>query len=50
MAFTDGLVERRDESIDAGLERLRALAAEIRSPSTICSPRSSPNLVGCWIR
>jgi serine phosphatase RsbU (regulator of sigma subunit) len=28
MAFTDGLVERRGESIDRGLERLRALTAE----------------------
>ena len=27
MAFTDGLVERRGESIDAGLERLRATAS-----------------------
>jgi hypothetical protein len=28
LAFTDGLVERRGESIDAGLERLRAMATE----------------------
>jgi hypothetical protein len=26
VAFTDGVVERRGESIDAGLERLRASA------------------------
>lgn len=28
LLFTDGLFERRDESIDVGLERLRAIAAE----------------------
>jgi hypothetical protein len=28
VAFTDGLVERRGETIDAGLERLRALSTE----------------------
>jgi serine phosphatase RsbU (regulator of sigma subunit) len=28
VAFTDGLVERRDEVLDVGLERLRALATE----------------------
>jgi hypothetical protein len=28
VAFTDGLVERRGETIDAGLERLRALATD----------------------
>jgi serine phosphatase RsbU (regulator of sigma subunit) len=28
IVYTDGLVERRDESLDAGLERLRAVARE----------------------
>ncbi|HEY5251802.1 MAG TPA: PP2C family protein-serine/threonine phosphatase [Acidimicrobiales bacterium] len=28
VAFTDGLIERRDESIDTGLERLRTLTTE----------------------
>jgi serine phosphatase RsbU (regulator of sigma subunit) len=28
VAFTDGLIERRDETIDASLERLRALAVQ----------------------
>jgi Stage II sporulation protein E (SpoIIE) len=28
MAFTDGLIERRDESIDIGLERLRTITTE----------------------
>ena len=28
VAFTDGLVERRGETIDSGLERLRALTTE----------------------
>ncbi|HXQ60223.1 MAG TPA: PP2C family protein-serine/threonine phosphatase [Acidimicrobiales bacterium] len=28
VAFTDGLIERRDETIDTGLERLRALTLE----------------------
>jgi serine phosphatase RsbU (regulator of sigma subunit) len=27
LAFTDGLIERRGETIDAGLDRLRAAAA-----------------------
>jgi serine phosphatase RsbU (regulator of sigma subunit) len=32
VAFTDGLVERRGEVIDVGMERLRALAANQRLP------------------
>ncbi len=39
VAFTDGLIERRNESIDVGLHRLMKLAAELRSdvdPSTWC--------------
>ncbi len=37
MAFTDGLIERRDESIDIGLERLRSCSPpSFRWASTIC--------------
>jgi serine phosphatase RsbU (regulator of sigma subunit) len=32
VAFTDGLVERRGETIDTGLERLRALTSEVSLP------------------
>jgi serine phosphatase RsbU (regulator of sigma subunit) len=32
LAFTDGLVERRKESIDVGLDRLREAAAERDAP------------------
>jgi serine phosphatase RsbU (regulator of sigma subunit) len=32
LAFTDGLVERRDEDIDEGLERLRAAAPRLADP------------------
>jgi serine phosphatase RsbU (regulator of sigma subunit) len=32
IAFTDGLVERRAEAIDAGLERLRVTASSMRGP------------------
>ncbi len=36
--YTDGLVERRDQSLDTGLERLRAAAAELRDlpPDALC--------------
>ena len=30
--YTDGLVERRDESLDDGLERMRKAAEEVRAP------------------
>lgn len=30
--FTDGLIERRDESLDRGLERLAASLEELREP------------------
>ncbi len=33
---TDGAIERRDESIDAGLERLRGLVVAAPSPSALC--------------
>ena len=33
---TDGAVEVRGETLDAGLERLRALAAELQSPPALC--------------
>jgi GAF domain-containing protein/anti-sigma regulatory factor (Ser/Thr protein kinase) len=33
---TDGALEVRGESLDAGLERLRALAAELQSPPALC--------------
>jgi serine phosphatase RsbU (regulator of sigma subunit)/anti-sigma regulatory factor (Ser/Thr protein kinase) len=37
LLYTDGLVERRGESIDAGLERLRAAVAEApREPDALC--------------
>jgi hypothetical protein len=32
VAFTDGLVERRDEVVDTGLERLRKAATAQRLP------------------
>ena len=32
LLFTDGLIERREESIDAGLERLRSAALAARAP------------------
>jgi serine phosphatase RsbU (regulator of sigma subunit) len=35
LLYTDGLVERRDEVIDAGLERLRA-AVPAESPDAVC--------------
>jgi anti-sigma regulatory factor (Ser/Thr protein kinase) len=35
--YTDGLVERRGASIDAGLERLRALGEEAGDVATICA-------------
>ena len=42
LLYTDGLVERRTEPIDAGLERLRALAAGgARTTSSGCARRSS---------
>jgi serine phosphatase RsbU (regulator of sigma subunit)/anti-sigma regulatory factor (Ser/Thr protein kinase) len=34
--YTDGLVEERGASIDAGLERLRALSAGAGSPEALC--------------
>jgi anti-sigma regulatory factor (Ser/Thr protein kinase) len=37
LLYTDGLVERRGESIDAGLERLRAAATEApQEPESLC--------------
>ncbi len=36
LLYTDGLVERRDESIDVGLERLRSLAARQRDVDALC--------------
>ena len=37
LLYTDGLVERRGESIDTGLERLRAAVAEApREPEALC--------------
>jgi serine phosphatase RsbU (regulator of sigma subunit)/anti-sigma regulatory factor (Ser/Thr protein kinase) len=37
LLYTDGLVERRGESIDTGLERLRAAVAEVpREPQELC--------------
>ncbi len=33
---TDGAIEVRGETLDAGLERLRALAAELPSPPALC--------------
>jgi GAF domain-containing protein/anti-sigma regulatory factor (Ser/Thr protein kinase) len=35
--YTDGLVERRDEPIDAGLERLRAVSAATRNVEQLCA-------------
>jgi GAF domain-containing protein/anti-sigma regulatory factor (Ser/Thr protein kinase) len=35
--YTDGLVERRDEPIDAGLERLRAVTATTRDVERLCA-------------
>jgi anti-sigma regulatory factor (Ser/Thr protein kinase) len=35
--YTDGLVERRGESIDAGLDRLRLLVTDHEEPGAICS-------------
>lgn len=35
--YTDGLVERRGENMDVGLERLRQAAAEARDPERLCS-------------
>jgi hypothetical protein len=44
IAYTDGLVERRGETLDTGLKRLiRAAAARCGSPSTTCSPASFLN-------
>jgi anti-sigma regulatory factor (Ser/Thr protein kinase) len=37
LAYTDGLVERRDEVIDAGLERLRVLAAGADDVEALCA-------------
>src|SRR6185295_2881687 len=36
LIYTDGLVERRGESIEVGLERLRGIAAGIHDPETLC--------------
>jgi GAF domain-containing protein/anti-sigma regulatory factor (Ser/Thr protein kinase) len=36
MLYTDGLVERRGQSIDDGLERLRAVAGETADPEALC--------------
>ena len=33
LAFTDGLIERRDEGIDTGLERLAAAVPALADPS-----------------
>jgi GAF domain-containing protein/anti-sigma regulatory factor (Ser/Thr protein kinase) len=35
--YTDGLVEIRGESIEDGLERLRALAADVNEPEALCT-------------
>jgi anti-sigma regulatory factor (Ser/Thr protein kinase) len=37
LLYTDGLVERRGESIELGLERLRALAAGPRDVAALCA-------------
>jgi GAF domain-containing protein/anti-sigma regulatory factor (Ser/Thr protein kinase) len=37
LVYTDGLVERRGESIDVGLERLRIVASGVRDVDTLCS-------------
>jgi hypothetical protein len=46
MAFTDGLVERRGESLDVGLERLRAAASATRLPldRLVVPPRDVVNV------
>ncbi len=36
LIYTDGLVERRGESIEVGLERLREIAVGTRDPETLC--------------
>jgi serine phosphatase RsbU (regulator of sigma subunit)/putative methionine-R-sulfoxide reductase with GAF domain/anti-sigma regulatory factor (Ser/Thr protein kinase) len=45
LLFTDGLVETRGESIDAGLERLRALAREPAPVDELCG-RLAAGLLG----
>jgi serine phosphatase RsbU (regulator of sigma subunit)/anti-sigma regulatory factor (Ser/Thr protein kinase) len=48
LLYTDGLVERRDESLDAGLERLRATAAAAgpSAPQAFCDRMLSEVLQG----
>ena len=41
LLYTDGLVERRGESIEEGLERLRALAEGARDAEDLCARSSS---------
>jgi PAS domain S-box-containing protein len=41
--FTDGLVERRDEPIDAGLERLLAAVRDVREPSPAALVETLPD-------
>jgi GAF domain-containing protein/anti-sigma regulatory factor (Ser/Thr protein kinase) len=36
LLYTDGLVERRGESIEVGLERLREIAEGVHDPETLC--------------
>ena len=36
LIYTDGLVERRGESIEVGLERLREIAKGARDPESLC--------------
>lgn len=60
LLFTDGLIERRDEHIDAGLQRLREAAsalarADVRTAlpavvATVCSPSPSDDLTAVAVR
>ena len=45
MLYTDGVVEVRGESLDEGLERLRAWRARATRPSTSCATPSSTEIV-----
>jgi hypothetical protein len=46
LLYTDGLVERRDESIDVGLERLVRASGAARSPEALCESLTAGLIAG----
>ncbi len=46
LLYTDGLIERRDESLDLGLERLRSVVTAA-DPELVCR-RVTDTFMGDW--